>query len=107
MTRKVVQNTRPSFSHVRGGAGHETRPRYEADSLPAWCALGCAKEYILLFLSIHYTGFRRYIPKPVTTPSANKNFSRYKTQMIQELFELFNSTVFENKVRSRQHKAFV
>ena len=24
MTRKVVQNTRPSFSHVRGGAGHET-----------------------------------------------------------------------------------
>ena len=25
MTRKVVQNTRPLFSHVRGGAGHETR----------------------------------------------------------------------------------
>ena len=24
VTRKVVQNTRPSFSHVRGGAGHET-----------------------------------------------------------------------------------
>ena len=25
MTRKVAQNIRPSFSHVRGGAGHETR----------------------------------------------------------------------------------
>ena len=25
VTRKVVQNTRPSVSHVRGGAGHETR----------------------------------------------------------------------------------
>ena len=25
MTRKVVQNTRPNFSHLRGGAGHETR----------------------------------------------------------------------------------
>ena len=24
VTRKVVQNTRPSFSHVRGGSGHET-----------------------------------------------------------------------------------
>ena len=24
MTRKVVQNTRPSFVHVRGGTGHET-----------------------------------------------------------------------------------
>ena len=26
MTRKVVQNTRISFSHVRGGVGHETTP---------------------------------------------------------------------------------
>ena len=24
--KKVVQNTRPSFSYVRGGAGHETKP---------------------------------------------------------------------------------
>ena len=24
MIRKVAQNTRPSFSHVRGGSGHET-----------------------------------------------------------------------------------
>ena len=27
VTRKVVQNTRPSFSHVRGGSGHETTDR--------------------------------------------------------------------------------
>ena len=49
---------------------------------------------IFYYSSIRYAGFRRYIPKPVTTPSANKNFSWYKTQMIQELFELFNSTLF-------------
>ena len=24
VTRKVIQSTRPSFSHMRGGAGHET-----------------------------------------------------------------------------------
>ena len=24
LTRKVIQNTRPSFSHVQGGSGHET-----------------------------------------------------------------------------------
>ena len=29
VTRKVVQNTRPSFSHVQGGAGHETRANYQ------------------------------------------------------------------------------
>ena len=25
VTREIVQNTRPSFSHMRGGAGHETK----------------------------------------------------------------------------------
>lgn len=69
---------------------------------------GSLKASLLLFkhLSNLYTGFR-YIPKPVTTPSANKNFSRHKMEMAQELFELFNSTVFENKVRWRWYKAYV
>ena len=25
VTREIVQNTRPSFSHMQGGAGHETK----------------------------------------------------------------------------------
>ena len=35
---------------------------------------------------------------PVVTPSASKNFSHFKNDMIGELYELFNSTIFENKV---------
>ena len=37
-------------------------------------------------------------PPSLTTPSANKNFSRFKTAMIDELYSQFNRTVFDNKV---------
>lgn len=36
--------------------------------------------------------------QPVTTPSANKNFSRFKEDMIAELFREFNRSVFEGQV---------
>ena len=36
VTKKVVQNTRPSFSHMWGGAGHETR------SNPAFLPFDCS-----------------------------------------------------------------
>ena len=32
VTRKVVQNIRPSFSHVQGGAGHETKAEIGIES---------------------------------------------------------------------------
>ena len=35
----------------------------------------------------------------VTTPSAGKSFGRFKNSMIQELYTLFNSTVFNNNVK--------
>ena len=42
---------------------------------------------------------QRVIPvQPLTTPSAHKHYPRYKKNMLSELFELFNRTVFDNKV---------
>lgn len=38
------------------------------------------------------------IYQSLTTPSANKQFSRFKNHMMKENFELFNESVFENKV---------
>ena len=38
---------------------------------------------------------------PLTTPSSNKNFSWFKSQMIAELFEAFNRSVFDEKVSSK------
>lgn len=35
---------------------------------------------------------------PLTTPSSNKNFPRFKSQMIEELFQVFNKSVFDEKV---------
>ena len=56
-------------------------------------------RFLLLFVaSAFQLGGSRSQP-PVVTPSASKNFNRFKNDMIGELYELFNSTVFENKVR--------
>ena len=51
--------------------------------------------------SLLSTPVNRNIPPSlqlVTTPSAAKNFSRFKNKMITEVFSLFNESVFENKV---------
>ena len=43
-------------------------------------------------------------PPSLTTPSANKNFSRFKTVMIDELYSHFNRTVFDNKVERERER---
>lgn len=40
-------------------------------------------------------------PPSLTTPAATKNFSRFKTTMVAELYSQFNRTVFDNKVPER------
>ena len=55
---------------------------------------GCKESYFT-------TPFRR-APPPLdilTTPSSTKYFPRFKSNMVQELFQMFNETVFENKVQ--------
>ena len=44
--------------------------------------------------------------KPITTPSAAKNFSRAKNKMIAELFQLFNESVFDRLVSQMPNFAF-
>lgn len=58
-------------------------------------------NFLLLFVaSAFQLGGSRSQP-PVVTPSASKNFNRFKNDMIGELYELFNLTVFENKVSAQ------
>ena len=43
-------------------------------------------------------------PPSLTTPSASKNFSRFKMTMVDELYSQFNRTVFDNKVQRERER---
>ena len=63
------------------------------------CIVVCSLNHHSILLVYQHKS-RTLVQNSLTTPSASKSVRRCRNQMTEELFQLFNKTIFNNNVSS-------